>query len=332
MRRTALVGCALLVAVLVPTPGASAAGPDARGWWSALHREGLAQPPAPPGVDPGELLVQGGDVRGRLPGQATAQPQPMAVAALRFTVGPDSAVTTLTLPVDGRAVVQDLRAYPAAEPFEPVENGPYEKAPAVVLDDFSHGVLSADGLSLSFPDVSRLLSPEGVLSIVLIAGPGDRAVLKAPGPDALGVVTPRGTSDVPDDDGASPPARPGAAGALPPGLPTGPPSTSSAFAPPSVAAAPPPVTGPALAVPPAPAPAAAPLVRRTVASAVDDTRTRILVLLEALLVGVFFGLLGYGPFARLSHVTGLTTRSRGAAAVQGIGRFAAVRSGSAPRL
>lgn len=324
-----MVGCAVLAAVLVPSPGASAAAPDAQGWWSALHRDGLAQPPAPPGVDPGELLVQGGDVRGQLPGMSAEQPQPLAVAALRFTVDPDSAVTTLTLSVDGRAVVQDLRAYTAAEPFEPVENGPYEKAPDVVLDDVSQGVLSADGLSLSFPDVSRLVSAEGVLSIVLIAGPGDRAVLKAPGPDALGVVEPAGPPAFPAPERFEPPP---VTSSVPVGVPVVPPSTSSAFAP--AALAPPPVAaGPAdVASPAAAAPQVAPVVRRAVAAAADDTRTRVLVLVEALLVGIFFGLLGYGPFAQLSRVTGLTTRPRGAAAVQGIGRFAAVRSGRAPRL
>lgn len=331
MKRPVLVGFAVLAAVLVPPPPASAAAPEAQGWWSALHREGLTQPPAPPGVDPGELLVQGGDVRGRLPGAPPAQPQPLAVAALRFTVGPDSAVTTLTLSVDGSAVVEDLRAYTAAGPFEPVENGPYEKAPDVVLDDVSQGVLSADGRSLSFPDVSRLLSPEGVLSIVLIAGPGDRAVLKAPGPDALGVVERSGSGTAPPPETFEPPP---VTRSAPLGVPLAPPPTSSAFAPPPLAAPPlSPAAGPVVVPPPkAAAPAAAPLARPTVASPVDDSRARILVLVEALLVGVFFGLLGYGPFARLSRVTGLRTRPRGVAAVQGIGRFATVRSGPAPRL
>ena len=57
-----------------------------------------------------------------------------------------------------------------------------------------------------------------------------------------------------------------------------------------------------------------------------------MVLIEALLVGIFFGLLGYGPFAQLSRFTGLTTTARGASAVRGIGRFSSVRTGSAPQL
>ena len=328
MKRIALLGFAVLTALLVPAPEVSAAGPEAQGWWNALHRDGLAQPPAPPGVDPGELLVQGGDIRGGLPGGAAAQPQPLAVAALRFTVDPDSAVTTLALTLDGPAAAQDLRAYTAAGPFEPVENGPYDKAPDVVLEDFSQGVLSADGLSLSFPDISRLVTTEGVLSIVLIAGPGDRAVLKPPGPDALGVVEPRGPAAAPAPEVFRPPPVTGAPSI---GLPPVPPSTSSAFAP-AALAPPPPAAAPRAAPPAAPAPAVTPVVRRDRSAAVDDTRTRIVVLVEALLVGIFFGLLGYGPFAWLSRVTGLTTRPRGAAAVQGIGRFAAVRSGRAPRL
>lgn len=328
MRRVALVVLAVLTGLLVPVPGVSAAGPEAQAWWSALHRDGLAQPPAPPGVDEGELLVQGGDVLSRLPGAEASQPQPLAVAALRFTVDPDSAVTTLALPLDGPAVAQDLRAYPAAGPFEPVENGPYDEAPDVVLDDFSQGVLSADGLSLSFPDISRLVTAEGMLSVVLIAGPGDRAVLKRPGPEALGVVEPRGPAAAPAPAGFSPPP---VTSSAPLERPPVPPTTTSAFAP-GPLEAPPAAAAPVAAPPAAPAPAVAPVVRRTVAVAADDTRTRVLVLVEALLVGAFFGLLGYGPFAHLTRFSGLSTTPRGATTVQGIGRFAAARSGRAPQL
>lgn len=332
MTRAAAVLVATLTVLLGSVPGASAAAPEAQGWWNALHREGAAQPPAPPGVDPGELLVQGGDVLGRLPGQRAAQPRPLAVAALRFAVDPDSAVTTLDLPVDGSAVAQDVRAYVAATSFEPVENGAYDKAPDVVLDDFSQGVLSADGSSLSFPDISRLVAAGGGLSVVLVAGPGDRVVLKPPGPDALDVVRPPApTPDRPDVGVGDPP--PGAGAASPPslGAPAVPRATSAAFAPTPGAPAWPP--GPAVAAPPQRGePAAAPVVRSAVARPVDDTRTRVLVVVEGLLVLAFFGLLGYGPFARLSRLTGLATTPRGAAAVRGIGRFSALRSGRAPRL
>ena len=330
MKRISVLVATVLALVLVPPPGASAAAPDAVAWWNALHREGAPQPPAP-GVDPGELLVQGGDPLSLLPG-LTAQPSPLAVAALRFTLGPDALVTDLALAVDGPAVAQDVRAYTAAGPFEPVENGPYEKAPDVVLDDVSKAVLSADGLTLSFPDISRLVSPEGVLSIVLIAGPGDRVVLKAPGPAALDVVEPSGSMpEQPGPVAESPPLALDSGGSVSYPPPAGSPSTSSAFAPvapPAAASAPDVTAAPQVAAPTS----VAPMARRAVSTPINDTRTRVLVLVEAILVGIFFGLLGYGPFAQLSRITGLVTTPRGASRVLGIGRFSSVRTGSAPQL
>jgi hypothetical protein len=61
----------------------------------------------------------------------------------------------------------------------------------------------------------------------------------------------------------------------------------------------------------------------------DDARTRGIVVLEALLVAVFFGLLGLGPLARLARLTGQTAAVTGE---RGVGRFRSVREGRAPRL
>ncbi|MGB8651886.1 MAG: hypothetical protein WCD35_14630, partial [Mycobacteriales bacterium] len=67
-------------------------------------------------------------------------------------------------------------------------------------------------------------------------------------------------------------------------------------------------------------------VRRLLA---DDRRTRLLVGLEAVLLVGWFGLLGQGPLARLARLTGQRPVAR---TERGVGRFAAVRVGPAPRL
>jgi hypothetical protein len=74
-------------------------------------------------------------------------------------------------------------------------------------------------------------------------------------------------------------------------------------------------------------PAAAPLaLRREVA---DDDRTRLFVLLELLLLVVFFGLLGQGPLAPLGRRAGAAAP---VATERGVGRFRQHREGRPPRL
>jgi hypothetical protein len=310
----------LLLLVIAPTP-AQAQAPTAQGWWSVLN-QGLVQPPVPPDVGPDDLLVQGGDVVAELPaavqGDPLRQPQPIAVAALTFAVDPESTVTSLELAVKGFAIANDVRAFAAAKPFVPVQNGPQSLAPDVVLGGEVKGLLSPDNTKVAFPEIARLVRADGVLSIVLIAGIADRVVFAKPGPTALSV-TPGRTppSTLPEFPSGPPPV-------------VSPPVTAPAFSPmpPLPAQVPPVTTTPQLPVPQAAVPG-----RTTRAAATtNDATTRLLVLIEALLVGVYFGLLGVGPFARLSRWTGLTTTPRGADAVRGIGRFSAVRSGPAPRL
>jgi hypothetical protein len=61
-----------------------------------------------------------------------------------------------------------------------------------------------------------------------------------------------------------------------------------------------------------------------------DQRTRYLVALEALLVIVTFGLLGWGPLSRLAGLTGHVPAE--ASSMRGVGRFVRERSGEVVRL
>jgi hypothetical protein len=75
-----------------------------------------------------------------------------------------------------------------------------------------------------------------------------------------------------------------------------------------------------------PALAAATPVRRVLA---DDARTRWVVLAELVLLLLTFGLLGQGPLAFAARALGPAAEDDGR---RGVGRFRAVREGTAPRL
>jgi hypothetical protein len=163
-----------------------------------------------------------------------------------------------------------------------------------------------------------------VLSIALVPGESDRVALSKPSAAALTIQL-------------------GAAAAAPP---------PPAVAPPPVAAAPvvegPPVTATAPIAPVAPAPAqvppaVAPAVPNPVAAPVRQaavpasqrsrgttTGVRLVLLAEALLTLISFGLLGVGPARGLVRLTGVETRA--AERARGIGRFSRERVGSAPSL
>lgn len=320
MRRVAVL--LLLVGLLAPVLSgvggvASAEGAQAQGWWWALHRAGLPAPPPPPDVGPDDLLVQGGDVQ-RLLEPATA-PAPTALAALVFLVPAEAEVGALVLQVAPGAQAADVRAYPAPGPWEAAQGGAIEQAPAADLTRFAPGFLSADGASLSFPEAGSLLGETGVLSVVLVAGPLDRVVFHHPGTTALQVspATPPGTA-VPPPSPPSPPPGPPRSGAVRPAQ-----------------SAPLPLDGPLLVptaapvvpvVPVTPATGSTAAVRRVVT---DDGRTRVVVLLEALLLLSFFGLLGQGPLAVLGRRLG---SAAAVPAERGVGRFRRPREGPVPRL
>lgn len=307
----------VLALALVPGP-ARAQAPDAVGWWSSTHRAALpVVPPPPPDVAAGDLLLQGGDVQRNVPDTA---PAPTAYAALRYAVPDGATVTGLTLQVATGGQATDVRAYATTAAWQPVENGVIESAPAPDLSRYAVATLT--GTTLTFTDIGKLTTDGGVLSVVLVPGVSDRLVIHHPTASALTVEEPSAAApDVPPPpvDPVVPvttPAPPVAVGNLPPLAPV-PPSTP-VFAPsaaPAPQAAAEPVAHPVDAV-----------TRRLVA---DDARTRWMLGVEGLLVLMYFGLLGAGPLARLQRLTGdaaeVTTE-------RGIGRFRAVREGTAPRL
>lgn len=310
MRRLVAVG--LLAAVLTAVPGpVLAQGADAQGWWWTAAQPGAPAPPAPPDVAGDDLLVQGGDVP-RLAGQPAA---PTAVAALRFVVPDGAGVDGLSLAVGAGARLDDLRAYVTTSTWVPTQGGPLAAAPAPDVSRYSAGHLSADGATLVFPDIGRLVTEEGVLSLVLEPGPTDRAVLHHPGPAAL-AVTPAPYTPAP--------------GPVP-----------APVAPPPVVTAPLVPVAPLALPPPAPAPATqatpAPVVAQPVAAAAvptravlaDDSRTRLVVVVELVLLLLTFGLLGQGPLSPAARLLGPAAAVTGE---RGIGRYRSVRSGVAPRL
>jgi hypothetical protein len=314
-----LVVVALLTPLGALLPGtAHAQAPDATGWWSATHRTGAPlAPPAPPDVAPGDLLLQGGDVQRNLPGTA---PAPTAYAALRYAVPEGASVTALTLTLASGAQATDVRAYPTTTTWQPAEDGAIEDAPPPDLSRVVPGELSADGTTLTFPDIGKLASDSGVLSVALVPGVADRLVVLPPTATALTVTEPDVTAPpgpvVPAPVVA--PVLPGltpAPGVVAPVAPVGP--VVPQVAPRSV------VPGPVLPARPV---SAAATVRRIVG---DDGHARMVVLLEALLLTAFFGLLGHGPLGVLGRLTGGAEPER---VERGLGRFRAARDGSVPRL
>jgi hypothetical protein len=322
--KRALISLLVLLSVLAPG-AARAQGAGAQGWWTQVN--GVV----PPDVGATDLLLQGGDPARALPstgGVVDQSPKPTALAALSFTVAPGSRVGPLVLQVASGGQAGDVRAYPVKAPWVPVQGGALADAPVPELSRYSAGTLSPDGASLVFPDIGRLATEAGLLSVVLVPGATDRVVVHQPTGTALTVAAP---------ELATAPSRP-----VPPGqaapqvpVPTGPPIAAIRVLPrvdsvvlPGVAA--PAAPAPSVAAAPAPvavAPvAAAALTRRLVP---DDGRSRLIVVLEIALVVGFFGLMGQGPLAQLARLTG----AQGPVdETRGIGRFRTVRSGRTPRL
>lgn len=311
MRRLATAVLAACLLALVPVV-AHAQGADAVGWWSAFS--GL---PAAPDVGATDLLLQGGDPLRLLPntGVVDQSPAPSAFAALRFHVLPGSAVGALQLSVAMGGQAMDVRAYATLSAWKAVQNGALAGAPEPDLARYSQGRLVGD--DLVFPDIGRLVTDAGELSVVLYPGPADRVVVHAPSPAALSVTA---LSAPPEPD----PVRE-APEALPPVLPRVDPPVLQPVATAPLAAVPLPqaAPGPVALAPATPVAGRHTGVTRLVS---DDSRSRFVVLAEALLVLVFFGLLGQGPMALLAREQTEVEVARG------VGRFHAVRAGRAPRL
>ena len=153
--RTAVALALLAAPVLGLAAAAHADAPAAAGWWNFATRDGLPQPPPPPDVNDGDLLVQAGDPSGASTGSADGNVTPSAVAAVRFIVPAGAAVGPLSFKVASGATAMDVRAYATSDPWKPVQNGPLAKAPAPNRSRYSLGVLT--GTTLVFAD--RLVPP-----------------------------------------------------------------------------------------------------------------------------------------------------------------------------
>jgi len=316
VRRLLVVALLAPSLALAPTP-ARAQAPDAVGWWSSAHTAALpVAPPAPPDVAPGDLLLQGGDVQREVP---DTPPAPTAYAALRYAVPEGATVTALTLHVAAGGQASDVRAYATTATWQPTENGAIEDAPAPDLSRYAIAALSADGTTLTFPDIGKLVTDDGMLSVALVPGVPDRVVVQHPTATALTV------QEAPPVDGPAPPPPVLVAPVVPGVLPAPQPVLTGAPLPPVTPQVAPTSAAPLPQVPAQPVAAAA--FRRTVVG--DDARTRLVVGLEALLVVLFFGLLGHGPLRYLARATGSPPVVE---AERGIGRFRSARDGRAPAL
>lgn len=344
--RRALSAVLLTASVVLPlavAQSAEALAPTATGWWSFATRDGLPQPPSPPDVQDGDLLVQGGGPSGT---QAGTDAPPSAVAAVRFVVPSGSTVTALRLQVGDNAVASDVRAYATPPTWQPAQGGPLQDAPQPDRSRFSKGVLQAG--VLVFPDVARLLPRSGILSVVLLPGSVDRVVLKKPTATALAVTAPPTAQESAPAPSGAQPAQPAMAATAQPAAVEG--STDVAAAPPLSAGgspalppADPPAPGqqPALASPPdttAPAAPAAAVPEPQASAArnlpaADDTRTRYFAAAEAVLVLALFGLLGWGPLGRLAaSVPTAGPLAAPSPDERGVGRFVRARTGRPVRL
>ncbi|MEY2421819.1 MAG: hypothetical protein QOI95_1886 [Acidimicrobiaceae bacterium] len=144
-----LVGLALIAVALMLMAGTGSAGADgpaatlaAKGWWWKAQDSSLPTPlPAPPNVQAGQLNVQGNPT----------DPKGTAFAAVRFTVGTDQTVKSLTMKVadDKAAATAVLLACQTGSTWTGVENGTWQSAPTVTSSCIN-GQKATDGKSWTF--------------------------------------------------------------------------------------------------------------------------------------------------------------------------------------
>jgi hypothetical protein len=346
----AVAGSAAVVALLVAPANAQA--PDTAAWWNAANvGNGAPEPPAPPDVPAGDLLVQGSNGNGSAPtlpvsgAPATSQ----AVAGLRFDLPDGASVGALTLTIDGTPPpsAPTIVACKATQSFAAVENGPWSSVPPSDCSQTSNPKLSSDGTKLVFDDISKLVS-DGQLSITLLPGALDRVVIKKPDDSALTVMTSGGVGLSAPPLGTGSNAGPASSGAgAVPVAPVGGaavlPQASGADAGSAVA---PPVVAPSQ---PAGQPASQPVASTagTGTGGLSTTQRRVLagVVIALELLG-FLLLMGDRDVERLALAPALATAAGGrlrppdrggqvrvgAVSVGGVGRFRTERRGPAPRL
>lgn len=175
------------VMFIAPTPVAAQA-PDAAAWWNSTNvGDPAPAPPAPPDVKSGDLFVQGSNAAASLPanplGAAPATTQ--AVAGVAFDLASGALVNSMTLQIDGTAPPQiSVVACRTTEPFTSAENAPWSQVPKYDGNSCVPGKLK--GTAVEFPDVGKLVLHDE-LSVLILPGPLDRIVFKAPDNKTLDV-------------------------------------------------------------------------------------------------------------------------------------------------
>jgi F0F1-type ATP synthase membrane subunit c/vacuolar-type H+-ATPase subunit K len=182
MRRhlPAILGLAALLA-LVTMPFTSfpalAAAPRDQGWWTVTNPGGLpAQPPAPPDVAAGDLLIQGGPNA------------PTAFAALIYELDPGVTASTLTLAVAPNSVTTPSGGIQLCQLITPIahpdQGGPLSDAPAYNCSKNVIATPDSSGKAYKF-DVSAMTADRLVAVALLPSLPVDRIVLSPPDNNSL---------------------------------------------------------------------------------------------------------------------------------------------------
>jgi hypothetical protein len=182
-----LVGSTSIAGVmLLPASPAAAQAPDSTAWWNSANLgDPVPAPPAPPDVKSGDLYVEGSNAGPLSSILGNSPPTTQAISAVAFDLPKGAAVGTLTLQIDGTTPPQvSVTACKTTESFTSTENGPWSEVPSYDANECVPGALK--GTSVQFTDVSKLAKPSS-LSVVILPGPLDRVVFKAPGAGTLTV-------------------------------------------------------------------------------------------------------------------------------------------------
>lgn len=290
----------LLPSLLVGAPASAqpavpgSVGPAASAWFDAGYPTAAApKPPAPAGVGPDQLLVEGATM--------AALVAEKALTALTFQIPKGATAATLVLDlVAGASTAQVTgkaptgvtpQACPATGAFEAGGQQPFDAVPEHDCSGrTSFGALSSDGTKLVFADIGGLATGSA-LSVVLRPGTlgPERLVIDAPSTAAL-TLLPFDAAPAFDGGGRPvvvPPAAPAApaAGVAPEVL-----LTSIPVSAPGLAAEPLLTDGPSAPAPPveqplkATAPTSSAAVAPTASTQADDVATRAAALAGLLLL------------------------------------------------
>ena len=158
--RAALLAAAAVFVAWAPS-GAGAAEATASGWWNRLQTGQLTQLPPPPGVEEGQLFVQG------------APDGAAALAAVRFAVGPDETAPVLQLRfaqegAGEAAAAAVILACPTTSPWNSGGNQAWPTHPQPACDRQAIGAVSEDGAAMIF-DLSSFAVGD-VVDVVIVPG------------------------------------------------------------------------------------------------------------------------------------------------------------------